>query len=340
MSRRMKIRQPFDLALSLETGQSFSWRRVGNERVGQRAWGDPPARWRANGGGWYSGVPAEYLVHLRRVDGGLKYRVGGKDGELHGLDLDRLLRNYFRLDDDIEEVCASLSQRLELARAIGRYPGLRLLRQDPWDYLVSYLCSGTNTIRGIQQGVEKIARLSRRREGQRKRAHTLEPDDRRRTGRTGTRRIVKQPQDGSRANPGPRFQRATGSGRARAAPGSSRERRGSRAFRMASTCGVALETGAASQPNKPSSTTSFGSGTSPAEIPTSGGTSSSRGGTPKPSCVHSPAPGAPAAIWLPQWMTCAGSSGMERTRATSIPTATGCEHLEEAASDPPWNHSE
>ena len=32
MSRRMTVRQPFDLALSLEMGQAFRWRRVGGEK--------------------------------------------------------------------------------------------------------------------------------------------------------------------------------------------------------------------------------------------------------------------------------------------------------------------
>ena len=67
MSRRMTIRQPFDLALSLETGQAFRWRRVGDEEIRHRDWGDPPARWHSNGGAWYSGVLGEYLVHLCRV---------------------------------------------------------------------------------------------------------------------------------------------------------------------------------------------------------------------------------------------------------------------------------
>ena len=55
-----------------------------------------------------------------------------------------------------------MGQRPAVARAIGRYPGLRLLRQDRWECLVSYLCSGTNSIRGIRNCVEKIAQLSRR----------------------------------------------------------------------------------------------------------------------------------------------------------------------------------
>ena len=43
MTRRMTVRQPIDLALSLEMGQSFRWRRVECEEVPPRDWGDPTA---------------------------------------------------------------------------------------------------------------------------------------------------------------------------------------------------------------------------------------------------------------------------------------------------------
>ena len=48
---RLAINQPFDLVLSLEMGQAFRWRRVGDEGIANRDWGRPPARWRTGGGG-------------------------------------------------------------------------------------------------------------------------------------------------------------------------------------------------------------------------------------------------------------------------------------------------
>ena len=55
MIRVLAIDQPFDLAVSLEMGQAFRWRRVGDEDVRKRDWGCPSVYWRT-GGGWYSGV--------------------------------------------------------------------------------------------------------------------------------------------------------------------------------------------------------------------------------------------------------------------------------------------
>ncbi len=162
MSRRMTVRQPFDLALSLEMGQAFRWRRVGDEEERQGNWGEPPASWRKNGGARYSGVLGDCMVHLRQTSDGLEYRVGGEDGERDDVDLDHHLHDYFRLDDDIEGVYAQLGRHEALARAIKQHTGLRLLRQDPWECLVAYLCSATNSIRRIKHCVESIAQLGRR----------------------------------------------------------------------------------------------------------------------------------------------------------------------------------
>lgn len=162
MSRWMSVRQPFDLALSLEMGQAFRWRRVGDEPSHQWNSVDLPAPLRGNAGGWYSGVLGDYLVHLRQTDEGLEYRIGGEDGECYNVDLDERIHTHFRLDDNIGDIYSQLVRHQTVARAVERYPGLRLLRQEPWECLVAYLCSGTNSIRGIRESVERIARLSHR----------------------------------------------------------------------------------------------------------------------------------------------------------------------------------
>ena len=56
VTSRLTIKQPFDPAHILEMGQAFRWRRLGDENLGRRDWGNPPAFWLQDGGGWYSGV--------------------------------------------------------------------------------------------------------------------------------------------------------------------------------------------------------------------------------------------------------------------------------------------
>ena len=134
----LPIAPPFDLKLSLTMGQAFRWRPLGD--------------------GWFSGVLGNYLVHIRRTDDGVEYRAGGADGEANA-DLSATLRRYFRLDtDNINAIYADLADRdPQLAPLISAYRGMRILRQEPWECLVSYICSANNNIPRISAIVEKIA---------------------------------------------------------------------------------------------------------------------------------------------------------------------------------------
>ena len=158
----MTIRQPFDLALSLENGTGLPLAKSGGRRRPPTGLGRPAGPVATEWRGLDSGVLGEHLVHLRQTDEGLEYRVGGGHGERDDMNLDRRLRDYFRLDDELGEVYAQFGRHRAVAWSIGRHPGLRLLRQEPWECLVSHLCSGTSSIRVIKHCVEKIAQLSRR----------------------------------------------------------------------------------------------------------------------------------------------------------------------------------
>ena len=144
MTRQLAITQPFDLELSLTMGQAFRWRSLGD--------------------GWLSGVLGENLFHIRQrhINGNVEYRVGGEDGERDATDADNeLLLRYFREDDKIEAIYADLCRRdRNMVKLIEDYRGMRVLRQDPWECLVSYICSRSNRIPSIRQCVAEIATLS------------------------------------------------------------------------------------------------------------------------------------------------------------------------------------
>ena len=57
MSRDTTVRQPLDLALTLEKGQSFRWGRVGNGQARRRNLGGPAG---AVATGWGAGTPARW----------------------------------------------------------------------------------------------------------------------------------------------------------------------------------------------------------------------------------------------------------------------------------------
>ena len=108
-------------------------------------------RWRPLPDGWHSGVLDGHIVHLRQSDDTLEYRAH--------TDVTDLLTCYFRLDEDIDSIFATLSSLdPHIACLIRMYPHLRVLRQpDPWECTVAYICSANNSIEGIANIVEKTS---------------------------------------------------------------------------------------------------------------------------------------------------------------------------------------
>ena len=67
------------------------------------------------------------------------------------------LQSYFRLDDDLAAIYAEISRDSRVATMVARYPGLRLLRLEPWECVISFICSANSNIPRIHQNIEKLA---------------------------------------------------------------------------------------------------------------------------------------------------------------------------------------
>ena len=108
-------------------------------------------RWRAEDG-WFRGVVCGRAVRLRSAPEGVEVE-GALDGdEAFGL----RLRDYLSLDVDIEDIYRAMSFDDRLRDAIDRYRGMRVLRQDPWECLVSFICSSASNIPRITGNIESI----------------------------------------------------------------------------------------------------------------------------------------------------------------------------------------
>ncbi|MDD2440459.1 MAG: DNA glycosylase [Methanosarcinaceae archaeon] len=66
-------------------------------------------------------------------------------------------KHYFRLDDDLPLIYKSINKDPLIERAIEKYAGLRLIRQEPWECLISYMLATASSIPTIQK---RIVRLS------------------------------------------------------------------------------------------------------------------------------------------------------------------------------------
>ncbi len=130
----MRIRQPFDLGQTAECGQAFRWMRTD---------------------GYYRCVINGSLLKVRQqghmVFASL-FPYADAEGTMN------TLVDVFRLDDHMDQILAEISSDRFIAEAVGRHNGLRLLRQDPWECLISYLCSINSNIPRIKGDVERLCR--------------------------------------------------------------------------------------------------------------------------------------------------------------------------------------
>jgi N-glycosylase/DNA lyase len=70
------------------------------------------------------------------------------------------LINFFRLDEDLNPILKEIDRDPVVHQAIQRYRGMRLIRQDPWECLLSFLCSSAKAVPNIRCIIEHLCRCS------------------------------------------------------------------------------------------------------------------------------------------------------------------------------------
>lgn len=117
----------FDLALTLDCGQAF--------------------RWTCDGDKWH-GVAFGKPLTVFQKDGKLIFDCNEDD-------FNNIWKNYFDFDCDYESIVGGYDDKY-LSQAVKEYNGIRILRQEPWEALCSFIISANNNIPRIK-GI--IARL-------------------------------------------------------------------------------------------------------------------------------------------------------------------------------------
>ena len=72
------------------------------------------------------------------------------------------LIRFFRLDENLDLIYDEIDQDPVIHQAIEKYRGLRMIRQDPWECLISFLCSSAKAVSHIRSMVEVLCRSSGR----------------------------------------------------------------------------------------------------------------------------------------------------------------------------------
>ncbi len=71
-----------------------------------------------------------------------------------------LLIHFFRLDEDFDSILKEIDQDPMIHQAIKEYRGMRLIRQDAWECLLSFLCSSAKAVSHIRCIIEHVCRSS------------------------------------------------------------------------------------------------------------------------------------------------------------------------------------
>lgn len=114
-------------------------------------------RWRKSYDGWWTGVVHGSVIRIRTSAQGFEWKTYPTTNT-------RLVSDYFRLDDDIPAIYASISTSdAHVAGLVRQFRGLRLVRQEPTETLLSFICSAVNSIPRISAAIEELSRKYGRR---------------------------------------------------------------------------------------------------------------------------------------------------------------------------------
>ncbi len=119
----------YDLAATLACGQAFRWQ-----------WHDPA----------WVGVVGSRWVRLQAQPGILGVETAAP---VAGWDW---LAHYLQLDVDLDGVLRAFPDDAPMRAAVAACRGLRLLRQDPWECLASFVLSSTKQIVQIRQIIARL----------------------------------------------------------------------------------------------------------------------------------------------------------------------------------------
>lgn len=107
-------------------------------------------RWAEQEDGSWSGAAYGKYLNIKEENGNFIL----KDTSLE--DFENVWRNYFDLDRDYAAICAKLKEDDLVRETIDEYYGIRILNQEPWEALVSFVISQQNNIKRIKGIIKRL----------------------------------------------------------------------------------------------------------------------------------------------------------------------------------------
>jgi N-glycosylase/DNA lyase len=122
----MQLDVAFDLDFSLCCGQVFKWKKIGE---------------------WWYGVVGENVFKIRQHGAELEFENANEG----------FVRCYFGLNDDLEQISCCIGRDDYIRKALRRFVGLRIVRQEPWECLISFICATYKSIAAIELMLRKLS---------------------------------------------------------------------------------------------------------------------------------------------------------------------------------------
>ena len=99
--------------------------------------------WEKNGTDWY-GINGQDILKINK-NGVIKSILNSKT-------------NFFRKNDNIQEIIESISKDATVKKSVKQYEGLRIFKQDPFQCMISFIISSNSNIQKIKNSLEKISK--------------------------------------------------------------------------------------------------------------------------------------------------------------------------------------
>ncbi|PVX24015.1 MAG: 8-oxoguanine DNA glycosylase [Candidatus Bathyarchaeum sp.] len=122
---------PFSLEHTLDCGQLFRWKKIGD---------------------WWYGVVADHVIKIKQNNQGLLFQFFPETPN------QGFIENYLRLDDNLPDIFSKICKDEYMRKAVDHFMGLRLCRQEPWECLISYICATFKSIPAIKKMINNISR--------------------------------------------------------------------------------------------------------------------------------------------------------------------------------------
>jgi N-glycosylase/DNA lyase len=119
----MRNQFSIDIDNSINSGQVFLWKKCGSD--------------------WY-GINGQDILKIN------------KNAVIKSIQNSKT--DFFRKNDNMQEIIKSISKDKTVKEAIKQYEGLRIFKQDPFQCMISFIISSNSNIQKIKNSLEKITK--------------------------------------------------------------------------------------------------------------------------------------------------------------------------------------